>query len=161
MDAAGQAIGVVDCRNSEGRIVVGILNLIVLCCIDIGRTRAFYESFDLAFELHRHGTGPDHYGAIDEHATVIELYAASERNPADRCGVGFGVPDLDRTAADLRSRGFEPGPTEVHPWGTTFVVRDPDGRRVEVKLLQSELRARSTAPNVRQVGGGTTNANMA
>jgi lactoylglutathione lyase len=112
---------------------VSVLNLIVLRCADLDRTREFYESFDLKFERHRHGTGPEHYGAIDGRAAVIELYPAEEGNPADRCGVGFGVADLDRTAAALRSRGFDPGPTEQNPWGETFVVRDPEGRRVEVK----------------------------
>ena len=112
---------------------VSILNLIVLRCADIDRTRSFYESFDLRFERHRHGSGPEHYGTVDDREAVVELYPASERNPADRCGVGFGVPDLDRTAAALRSRGFDPGPTAQNPWGETFVVRDPDGRRVEVK----------------------------
>jgi hypothetical protein len=48
---------------------------------------------------------------------------ASEKNPADRCGIGLS----------LATQKFEPGPIENQPWGVTFIVRDPDDRRVEVK----------------------------
>ncbi len=112
---------------------MGFINLVVLRCEDIERSREFYECFELSFERHRHGNGPEHFAASDEFAIILELYPASVSNPADRCGLGFGVPNLEIAAARLRERGFEPGPTMEQPWGVTFVVRDPDGRRVEVK----------------------------
>jgi catechol 2,3-dioxygenase-like lactoylglutathione lyase family enzyme len=112
---------------------MSFLNLIVLRCSDIERTREFYECFGLEFERHRHGKGPEHLGTADGWAIIIELYPATEEHPADRCGIGLGVPDLQKTTELLRTRGFEPGPLTERPWGLTFVVRDPDGRRVEVK----------------------------
>lgn len=129
---------------------MSFLNLVVLRCADIERTREFYECFDLEFDRHRHGDGPVHLGTADGWAIIIELYPATEKNPADQCGLGLGVPNLERTAAALRTRGFEPQPFTERPWGLTFVVRDPDGRRVEVKRelgendpeFIEELRAR-------------------
>jgi lactoylglutathione lyase len=117
---------------------MSFLNLVVLRCIDIERTRAFYECLGLQFERHRHGDGPEHLTAVDDWAIVIELYPATERNPADRCGVGLGVANPEKAIMALRSNGFDPGPIEQRPWGPSFVVRDPEGRRVEVKREVSE-----------------------
>ena len=120
---------------------MSFVNLLVLRCGDVARTRVFYECLELEFNEHRHGDGPIHAGAMDGMGLILELYPASEKNPVDRCGLGFGAPDLDRVIAALRAKQFEPGKIEDQPWGKTFVVRDPDGRRVEVKFELSDRRA--------------------
>jgi catechol 2,3-dioxygenase-like lactoylglutathione lyase family enzyme len=108
------------------------LNLLVLRCRDVERARAFYESLGQAFERHRHGDGPEHWAS--ESATgVFELYPATPGAAGDATGLGFAVADLAATATLLTDRGFAPGAPVDRPWGRTFVVRDPDGRRVEVK----------------------------
>jgi len=56
---------------------------------------------------------------------LMHRLATSEAAAANRW-----YRDLDPRLAD---RGFAPGATADRPWGRTFVVRDPDGRRVEVK----------------------------
>lgn len=117
---------------------MSFINLLVLRCTDVAKTRAFYECFGLAFDEHRHGDGPLHSGTIDGMGLILELYPASEKNPADRTGLGLGTPNLERIIAALRAKNFEPGAIEAKPWGMTFVVRDPDGRRVEVKHELSE-----------------------
>jgi catechol 2,3-dioxygenase-like lactoylglutathione lyase family enzyme len=129
---------------------MSFINLLVLRCADVARTREFYECLELEFDGHRHGNGPVHSGTMDGMGLILELYPASEKNPVDRSGLGFGAPDLERIIAALLSRGFEPGKIEKKPWGNTFVVRDPDGRRVEVKFelssgdpeFETELKSR-------------------
>jgi lactoylglutathione lyase len=112
---------------------MSFVNLLVLRCADVSRTRAFYECFGLEFEEHQHGNGAVHSGTMDGMGLILELYPASEKNPADRCGLGFGTPDLNLVTAALIAQKFEPGNIERQPWGLTFVVRDPDGRRVNSK----------------------------
>jgi lactoylglutathione lyase len=108
------------------------LNLLVLRCTDVERARSFYECFGLSFEKHRHGEGPEHLAA-EEPAGVFELYPASGTNAVDQSGLGFDVEDLAAMSAKLAERGCAPGAIADRPWGRTFVVRDADGRRVEVK----------------------------
>jgi catechol 2,3-dioxygenase-like lactoylglutathione lyase family enzyme len=122
---------------------LSFVNLLVLRCADVGKTRAFYESLGLEFSEHKHGDGPVHSGTMDTMGLVLELYPASERNPADRCGLGFGSPNLERVIAAMVAAGFEPGTIEKQPWGITFVARDPDGRRVEVKYELSDEQDRA------------------
>lgn len=109
------------------------LNLLVLRCRDLERSRAFYEQFGLCFAKHAHGAGPEHYAHEDDRG-VLELYPAkSTADVVDQTGLGFAVSDLVAAQAALAACGFAPGAIMDNPWGTTFVVRDPDGRRVEVK----------------------------
>jgi len=107
------------------------LSLLVLRCTDIKRCREFYECFGLSFGLHAHGKGPQHYAAEDERG-VFELYPASDAAPADQVGLGFRSSDLSEIANRLRSAGFSPGEISENEWGRSFVVRDPQNRRVEV-----------------------------
>jgi catechol 2,3-dioxygenase-like lactoylglutathione lyase family enzyme len=107
------------------------LNLLVLRCRDIKASRHFYESLGMRFSRHAHGSGPEHFAHEDERG-VFELYPAAE-GPPDRTGLGFGSSDLDATFSYMCACGYDPQPVRVNSWGRTFVVRDPDGRRVEIK----------------------------
>lgn len=113
------------------------LNLLVLRCRDIDATRAFYERLGLTFTHHSHDGGPEHVAHEDEHG-VIELYPVADGAAPDSAGLGFDSPDLEEAAAKLVQAGTQPGAVTDRPWGRTFVVRDPDGRRVEVKQVESE-----------------------
>lgn len=96
------------------------------------RARAFYDVLGMRFTRHAHGSGPEHYAHQDERG-VFELYPQKEPMAGDRTGLGFAVADLDAAHEAFAAAGFEPGPVRDNPWGRTFVVRDPDGRRVEIK----------------------------
>ena len=112
---------------------MGPLNLLVLRCGDLERSRAFFEVFGFIFDRHAHGSGPEHY-AHEDAAGVFELYPSTDATDGgDHTGLGFTVADLAATHAALLARGFAPGEARDNPWGRTFVVRDPDGRRVEAK----------------------------
>ena len=105
-------------------------NLLVLRCRDVESSRVFYEHLSLSFEKHRHGTGPEHY-AHETDGFVLELYPASGED-RDRTGLGFAVEDLDTLRGKLLSASLGPSEISDNPWGRSFVVRDPDGRRIEI-----------------------------
>ena len=91
--------------------------------------RVFYEMLGLRFAKHRHGAGPEHFAHEGE--VIVELYPAKS-DDRDRTGVGFSVENLEHTRREMIMVGL--GASEIHanPWGRSFVVRDPDRRRVEI-----------------------------
>jgi lactoylglutathione lyase len=113
------------------------LNLLVLRSADIDAARRFYELFGFAFGRHAHGGGPEHYASEDEFGGVFEIYPVPPGGTADQVGLGFAVDDLEATRDRLAGAGSDPRPVKDNPWGQTFVVRDPDGRRVEVKAVRA------------------------
>ena len=110
------------------------LNLLVLRCADIEATKRFYEVIGMSFIRHAHGNGPEHLAHEDARG-VFELYPVKEHQP-DRTGVGFLTDDLQASHSRFATAGFEPGAILHNEWGTSFVVRDPDGRRVEIKASE-------------------------
>ena len=106
------------------------LNLLVLRSPDIERTSRFYEYFGMTFTRHAHGAGPEHFAHEDERG-VFEIYPAKQGDAPDKTGLGFAVDDLVDMHAKLAR--YQPQAISENQWGKTFVVRDPDGRRVEVK----------------------------
>jgi catechol 2,3-dioxygenase-like lactoylglutathione lyase family enzyme len=111
------------------------LNLLVLRCGDIEKSRAFYEIFGMTFHKHRHGSGPEHFAHADERS-VFELYPAKE-GERDRTGIGFSSDDLEADFQKLKEPGWKPEEIQTTDWGRSFVVRDPDGRRVEISARNS------------------------
>jgi lactoylglutathione lyase len=107
-------------------------NLLVLRCRDVEVCRAFYEHLGFAFAAHAHGSGPFHYAA-EAPGFVLELYPAPDGSPPDQTGLGFAVPDLHALHARLTTAGLTPSPIRENPWGLTFVLRDPDHRRIELQ----------------------------
>ena len=107
------------------------LNLLVLRCKDIERSKSFYELFGMAFNLEQHGNGPEHYSSSDD-SGVMEIYPTEGIAP-DQTGLGFVTGELDDLHMLLRRNQFAPREIRDTELGRMFVVRDPDGRRVEVK----------------------------
>lgn len=104
------------------------LNLLVLRCADIEKSRLFYERFGLSFAKHQHGKGPEHY-AHEDAAGVLELYPGAPGK--NKNGLGFEVADLQAKHAELKD--YSPGEIADNQWGRSFVIKDPDGCRIEVK----------------------------
>ena len=107
------------------------LNLLVLRCTNIERAKSFYELFGMAFQKEKHGNGPEHYSSSDERG-VFEIYPL-EGASADQTGLGFTTGDLEGLHMLLRRNQFAPREIRTTELGRMFVVRDPDGRRIEVK----------------------------
>ena len=110
------------------------LKLLVLRTSDLNRLRRFYQALGIEFAEERHGSGPLHFaGRIGD--AVLELYplAAEGASVDSTLRLGFGVTDLLETVLAVEAAGAtvvsKPGPTA---WGTRAVVRDPDGRSVEL-----------------------------
>jgi lactoylglutathione lyase len=110
------------------------LNLLVLKIHQVDRLRAFYSAFAVAFTEERHGDGPLHLAArVGD--LVLELYPLPDgASPADATTrLGFAVPDLDAALRSLDAVGAVlVGQPKMTPWGRRAVVRDPDGRAVEL-----------------------------
>jgi predicted enzyme related to lactoylglutathione lyase len=110
------------------------LRLLVLKTYSLDNLKDFYAALGITFVEEKHGEGPTHYaGFVGD--LVLELYPLpASAGPADASTrLGFEVPDLDAAVRSLEASGAVvvrgPGETE---WGRRAVVRDPDGRMVEV-----------------------------
>ena len=106
------------------------LNLLVLRCKNIERSKSFYELFGMAFVKEQHGNGPQHYSFTDDSGT-FELYPAE--GAVDQTGLGFTSGDLEGLHMLLRRNQFAPREIRDTELGRMFVCRDPDGRRIEVR----------------------------
>jgi len=109
------------------------LALLVLKSRQVERLRQFYAFLGIAFTQERHGSGPEHHAATMGDV-VFELYPlTAEANEEGPPRLGFYVTDLGQKLADLKKTGavveIEPRPSK---WGMRAVVRDPDGRAVEL-----------------------------
>jgi catechol 2,3-dioxygenase-like lactoylglutathione lyase family enzyme len=110
------------------------MNLLVLKTHHPGQLKDFYAALGIVFAEERHGVGPTHHaGRVGE--VVLELYPlAPDAGPADATTrLGFAVADVDAAVQSLEAVGgtivSRPRRTE---WGSRAVVRDPDGRAVEL-----------------------------
>lgn len=109
------------------------LGLIVVRTEHTARLTAFYSTLGLKFVEERHGTGPIHHSA-QVGTAVFEIYPAATTAEVDASTrLGFRVADVASVVETLRSAGSpivaEP---KAGPWGMRAVVRDPDGRAVEL-----------------------------
>lgn len=109
------------------------LNLIVIRSLEPERTVAFYRRLGIEFQQEQHGQGPLHFAA-EMAGLVFEVYPAQSFADVDSTTrLGFAVEDIDNAVNSLRSAGVtiiqEP---QKSKWGIRAVVRDPDGRAVEL-----------------------------
>lgn len=107
--------------------------LLVLKTKQIEKLIGFYRTLDLVFVEEQHGKGPVHFSTRVGEAT-FEIYPAADAeivNASTR--LGFQVRSLAAKIETLRALGTpivsEP---KSSPWGERAVVRDPDGRAVEL-----------------------------
>jgi len=116
-------------------IEVGAL---VLYARDMQETAEFYRNLGIPLEKEDHGEGPIHF-ATELGVVHYAIYpaqspgSAPERRSSGDTFHGFFVDSLDAVVDRLKSTGAHIlSDHEVMPWGCRIVVRDPDGRAVEV-----------------------------
>jgi hypothetical protein len=105
--------------------------LLVLRSARLEEVRAFYERLGLVFVTEQHGSGPVHHAARVG-AVVLELYPlAAEASPDGQLRLGFAVENLTATL-DALTESEIISPMRESLWGLRAVVRDPEGRVVEL-----------------------------
>src|SRR6516164_6546054 len=110
------------------------LSLVVLKTRQVEGLRRFYGALGIELAEERHGKGPAHYaGRVG--GVVLEVYPLPEDGPtADATTrLGFALEKVAEVVQGLRGLGA-PVVTkpQVTEWGFRAVVRDPDGRAVEL-----------------------------
>jgi catechol 2,3-dioxygenase-like lactoylglutathione lyase family enzyme len=107
------------------------LNLLVLRCENIEKSKLFYEKLGLLFQKEQHGNGPEHYSTQLDH-TLIELYPLAENRCVENTRLGFS---LDRNEIDGFLIRKEIKVTSQYQYNDkkVIVVEDPDRRKIELK----------------------------
>jgi len=111
------------------------INLLVIRTNQPKILAEFYELLGMKFCYHQHGNGPFHYAA-DMDGFVFEIYPLLKKQRTVDTGVrlGFTVPHLDKLIIKLKGHSVDilKEPTQME-WGYVGVIRDLDGRKIELK----------------------------
>lgn len=114
------------------------LTLIVLKTQDVHGLAEFYSSLGLSFEKHNHGNGPTHY-TVEIGRIVFEIYPLPDKalKADDTTRLGFKVENLNERVQILENKGIEiVSKPKMKEWGYTAVVKDFDGRRIELTEIE-------------------------
>ena len=109
------------------------LTLLVLKTQQVDRLRAFYQTLGISFVEEQHGKGPLHYAGQTGELT-LEIYPLPAEAAADSTTrLGFVVDNVEEVVELLQSQGNAAlqGPRQT-AWGYRAMVKDPDGRTVEL-----------------------------
>lgn len=110
-----------------------LLKLLVLRSANIEATKDFYSILGIDFKLEKHGKGPEHYaGLID--GFVLEFYPITGVLQEDhQIRLGFQVSGLDEILELVGpSQGSILKSAHDTPHGRKALIKDPDGRSVEL-----------------------------
>lgn len=110
-----------------------ILSLIVLKSKDIEKLKGFYECLGLSFVKEKHDKGAEHY-ACQIDTIVFELYPLKTGSEADTTTrLGFQVENLAQIIDVLQEKQYQiVAPAQMTEFGYSAVVKDSDGRSVEL-----------------------------
>lgn len=110
------------------------LTLLVLKTRQVEVLRLFYQTLGIELAEERHGMGPVHFaGRAGD--VVLEVYPLpDDGSPVDvAIRLGFAVESLADVVRKLQAIGAPVvTPPKETAWGLQAVVKDPDGRSVEL-----------------------------
>lgn len=114
-------------------------SLVVLKTHKMEDLRDFYEALGFQFKEEQHGKGPIHW-SVKAGDTVFEIYPAPDGHMVDKSTrVGFAVGDVTAAVEAVRAQGARiDSKPNSGPDGLRAVVRDPDGRAVELIQVSEE-----------------------
>ncbi len=115
------------------------IHLIVIRTKDPEILKKQYELLGMQFEYHRHGNGPYHF-ASETNGVVFEIYPLSpSMTSADKSlRLGFEVQHISDVVAKLQATNWVIKSTvKQTEWGLTAVIQDLDGRKIELKEVES------------------------
>jgi lactoylglutathione lyase len=110
------------------------LSLLVLKTRQVEQLRLFYQTLGVDLVEENHGKGPVHF-AGRAGAVVIEVYTLpDDSSPVDSSTrLGFVVENVVEVVRELEGIGTPiVKPPKETPWGLQAVVKDLDGRSVEL-----------------------------
>lgn len=108
------------------------LKLIVLKTNEIERLCDFYTRLGFEFVEEQHGNGPRHFSTPVGDG-ILEIYPQAEGASVDgTTRLGFGVSDVKEVVESVREVTEVVSEPKQTQWGLRAVVRDPDGRAVEL-----------------------------
>ena len=111
-----------------------LLTLLVLKSNQVDLARDFYSVIGIEFVKEQHGIGPEHYaGKVGD--CILEIYPlASEGTTVDASvRLGFSVNNISDVLVRLEKVGTKTvAKAQQTTWGTRAIVRDPDGRAIEL-----------------------------
>lgn len=110
------------------------LRLLVLKTRQVDKLRAFYQAIGIDLHQEQHGSGPIHFaGQLGD--VVLEVYPLPNNTAHvdDTTRLGFAVANITGVVEALQITGT-PAVTQPNAAerGRRAVVRDPDGRAVEL-----------------------------
>jgi len=109
--------------------------LLVLKTRQIEPLRRFYQTLGIELTDEKHGNGPLHFaGKVGD--VVIEIYPLLDDSAQvdSSTRLGFGVENLAEVIQVLQKLETKiVSPPKDTAWGFQAVVRDPDGRSVELR----------------------------
>ena len=107
------------------------LQLLVLRCRTLHDSVEFYGRLGLHFIEECHGSGPVHY-SCSVGKVLLELYPADDSSDVDsKTRLGFSVADPHLLFAEIGEELIVSA-VQQSEWGDRGILRDPDGRRVEI-----------------------------
>jgi catechol-2,3-dioxygenase/quercetin dioxygenase-like cupin family protein len=127
-----------DQPGRDDRPAIRGVDHIELTVTDLAASEAWYRD---VFDLVRvsgatDGAGHGHVALLHQTTgLVIALASTDEASPAGLRHLALAVDDrraLCDARSDAQQRGFEPGTITDAPYGSGFVLRDPDGIEVEL-----------------------------
>ena len=107
-----------------------MLHHVNLQVADVGRSEAFYRKL-FGFTPSRRVQGPDNHGFDLPAGGLIILQKSDQPGRIDHFCLGLEQFDADRLRAAAKGAGIEVQGTA----GDNFLVRDPDGVRVQVSAV--------------------------
>lgn len=113
------------------------LGALILFTSRLDAVVSFYRALGVPLEEESHDEGPVHHacelGSVHFAVFTSDSSVAPAPRSAGAAMPGFAVPSLTDAWHRIRGLGAEilEEPTE-YLWGPRFLVRDPDGRAVEV-----------------------------
>ena len=114
------------------------LNLLVIRTEHTEKLKAQYEVLGLEFSYHRHGKGSFHYSTeIGE--LVFEIYPLlkSQQKADHSLRLGFEVENVEAVLMKAKKEDWEVQQEKVETdWGTIAIIKDQDGRKVELKEVK-------------------------
>ncbi len=114
--------------------MIPALTLLVLKTRQVEPLRLFYQTLGLLLSEEQHGSGPVHFAGRSGDV-ILEIYPLQDDgslvNSSTR--LGLTVENVDALVKALGGIGTKMvTPTKETAWGLQAVVKDPDGRSVEL-----------------------------